>query len=72
MNRQLKSEPNVETRNRKLLNIVVAGFDFSSPLWELRVGEYRVFYDVDEARRSVLVRAVRSKDTGQKTEDIIQ
>jgi len=32
---------------------------------QLRVGEYRIFYDVDEAERQVVVRHVRRK--GQKT-----
>lgn len=32
---------------------------------QLRVGDYRVFYDVDEAERQVIVRHVRRK--GQKT-----
>jgi len=32
---------------------------------QLRVGEYRIFYDVDEAERQVIVRHVRRK--GQRT-----
>lgn len=34
-------------------------------VWQLRVGDFRVFYDVDEARREVVVRAIRRK--GRKT-----
>ena len=37
----------------------------------LRFGEYRVFYDVDEAGEIVFVRAVGRKDQGQTTEDVI-
>jgi len=33
-----------------------------SPGYRLRVGEFRVFYDVDEARRSVTVLRVLSKE----------
>lgn len=40
---QLAYQPNVETRNRKLMR--------PNPLapWELRIGELRVYYDVQEA-----------------------
>ena len=31
------------------------------PVWQLRVGHWRVFYDVDEDVKSVIVRAVRKK-----------
>jgi len=34
-------------------------------VWELRVGEYRVFYDVDSDRSVVIVQAVRRK--GRRT-----
>ena len=32
------------------------------PVWELRVGEYRVFYDVDEAESAVIIRAIKHSD----------
>jgi hypothetical protein len=35
------------------------------------VGDYRAFYDVDEDAATVYVRAVRRKEPGQTTEDII-
>jgi mRNA-degrading endonuclease RelE of RelBE toxin-antitoxin system len=41
------------------------------PVWELRVGEYRVFYDVDEASKLVMVRAVRHKPPHATTEEIL-
>jgi hypothetical protein len=49
---QLIYEPRLETRNRKVLD--------PNPLaaWELRIGRYRVFYDVDAVKRLVLVKAV--------------
>ena len=40
-------------------------------LWELRVGEYRVFYDVDEDQQAVYVWAVRRKGQDQTTEEVI-
>jgi mRNA-degrading endonuclease RelE of RelBE toxin-antitoxin system len=46
----------VETRNRKLLR--------ENPLadWELRVGRFRVFYEVDAGNRLVRVVAVGAKE----------
>ena len=41
------------------------------PIWELRVGAYRVFYDVDEDLNVVYVRAVREKPPDKRTEDIL-
>jgi len=41
------------------------------PIWELRVGEYRVFYDVSLTESIVYVRAVRNKPRETKTEDIL-
>ena len=44
-----------------------------APIRELRVGEYRVFYDVSPADESVVyVRSVRRKPRGTKTEDILK
>jgi mRNA-degrading endonuclease RelE of RelBE toxin-antitoxin system len=69
---QLQHQPAVPTRNRKKLGEVPADFEHVPPVWELRVGSYRVFYDVDETEQTVNVRAVRFKDQGQTTGDIIR
>ena len=37
----------------------------SQPVWQLRVGDFRVFYDADETTRVVWIRAIRRK--GRKT-----
>jgi mRNA-degrading endonuclease RelE of RelBE toxin-antitoxin system len=52
---QLTHQPREPTRNRKLLR--------ENPLasWELRVGDWRVFYNVDEAEELVIVVAVGFK-----------
>jgi len=52
---QLTQSPAEETRNRKLLR--------ENPLadWELRVGRFRVFYEVDAGRRIVRILAVGVK-----------
>ena len=52
---QLRHEPNVKTRNRFPMrpNLVAE--------WELRVGRYRVFYNVEEQERIVIVEAIGFK-----------
>jgi len=53
--RQLAYEPNVATRNRKEMRPNdVAG-------WGLRVGRFRVFYNIDEETYTVSVEAVGFK-----------
>ncbi len=68
---QLRDEPTVATRNRKCLLGVTPSFEHEPPVWELRVGDFRVFYDVDAEAQVVRVRAVRRKARGQTTEDIL-
>ena len=69
---QLKDEPTKETRNRKPLPNVEPGFEHVPPLWELRVGEFRVFFDVNEQEKKVYVRAVRKKTPKHTTEEVVQ
>jgi len=61
----LPGAPDVETRNVKKLAGVSPAFVHVPPVWELRVGEWRVYYDLDAQSRTVLIRAVRHK--GNKT-----
>ena len=68
---QLTNEPTVPTRHRKCLGSVSAGFEHVPPVWELRVGDFRVFYDVAESAQFVYIRAVRRKDPDQTTEEVI-
>jgi mRNA-degrading endonuclease RelE of RelBE toxin-antitoxin system len=68
---QLTHQPQVPTRNRKPLGQAAASFDYEPPLWELRVGALRVFYDVDEVGQRVLIRAVREKPAHAETEDVL-
>jgi mRNA-degrading endonuclease RelE of RelBE toxin-antitoxin system len=53
---QLLHQPTVSTRNRKLLR--------QNPLaaWELRVQDFRVLYNVDEAIVTVFIVAIAVKD----------
>ena len=52
---QLRHEPEVETRNRKKLrpNQVAE--------WELRIGKFRVFFDIDNKQKRVKIEAVGCK-----------
>jgi mRNA-degrading endonuclease RelE of RelBE toxin-antitoxin system len=68
---QLIHQPTVKTRNRKLIVAPRPSFECEPPLWELRVGSYRVFYDVDEAAQVVFIRAVREKPPHADTEDVL-
>ncbi len=68
---QLRDLPTSETRNRKQLRGLVPPFEAVPPIWELRVGDYRVFYDVDEIEYRVYVRAIRRKPPHKRTEEIL-
>ena len=68
---QLSYEPTRPTRNRKVLVGLVPPWDHVDPVWELRVGEYRVFYDVDRVRATVSIRAIRHKPPHKTTEEIL-
>ena len=68
---QLAHEPGIRTRNRKFLENLIPPWQTVAPIWELRVGEYRVFYDISPTEPVVYVRAVRRKRRGTKTEDIL-
>jgi mRNA-degrading endonuclease RelE of RelBE toxin-antitoxin system len=52
---QLRYEPTAETRNRKRMrpNSVAA--------WELRIGDFRVLYDVDEQVKIVEIQRIGEK-----------
>ena len=68
---QLTDQPARVTRRRKCLKDLTPAFEHVPPVWELRVGDFRVFYDVDEEAALVHVRAVRRKPPTQRTEEIV-
>src|ERR1700678_1771843 len=68
---QLADQPDVPTRRRKCLIDLAPSFEHELPVWELRVGEFRVFYDVAAEENTVHIRGVRRKQTEQRTEDIV-
>src|ERR1700737_2485805 len=67
---QLRNEPAKPTKNKKILAGLKAPWEHQEPMWELRIGEFRVFYDVDEDRELVTIRAVRHKPPHKTTEEI--
>ncbi|HEY3169900.1 MAG TPA: type II toxin-antitoxin system mRNA interferase toxin, RelE/StbE family [Thermoanaerobaculia bacterium] len=68
--KQLSYEPTVETRRRKRLEGLEPPWKHTPPVWQLRVSDWRVFYDVDDRVKTVIVRAVRKKRQKQ-TEEIL-
>ena len=52
---RLSEKPNVETKTRKPLLGLIPPSEAVLPVWQLRVGDYRVFYDVSEQERKVFV-----------------
>lgn len=59
--RCLLEQPQEPSRSRKQLTALVPPWEHGPPVWELRVDDYRVFYDVEARARLVVVRAVRRK-----------
>ncbi len=55
IDKQLVDEPHVETRNRKRLR------PNRTSEWEVRIGKYRVFYDVRQSDRIVEVKMIGEK-----------
>jgi len=68
---QLPHEPGRETRNRKILFGLLPPWEHVPPVWELRIGEYRIFYDIDEKAKLVMIRAIRHKPPHKTTEEIL-
>ncbi len=68
---KLSQEPTRLTKHIKQLRRLVPPFEAVPPIWQLRSGDYRVFYDVDEAEQRVFVRALRRKPPHRRTEDIL-
>jgi hypothetical protein len=69
--KQLQYEPNVETRHRKKIPGLIPPWEHVPPVWELRIDENRVFYDVDESEGTVKVRALRHKPPHKTTEEVL-
>ncbi len=69
--RHLGTDTTRLSRNRKILVGLVPPWTAEPPIWELRVGNYRVFYDVADEAKIVYIRAIRKKPVGRTTEEIL-
>jgi hypothetical protein len=49
---------------------LIPPFEAVAPVWQLSVGEHRIFYDVSADAEKVHVRAVRRKPAHRTTEEI--
>src|SRR5271170_2221705 len=67
----VSAQTNVSRNKKPLPKEITADFQFDPPLWELRVGEFRVFYDVNTQAGQVTIRAIRSKPPEQTTKDVL-
>jgi mRNA-degrading endonuclease RelE of RelBE toxin-antitoxin system len=67
----LAYEPAKQTRNKKILVGLVPPWEHAGPVWELRVGEFRVFYEVADDVSQVSVRAIRHKPPHKTIEEIL-
>ena len=66
----LEREPLLETRRKKELTGLEPEWEAVPPIWQLRVGDFRVFYDVEREQRRVTIRAIRRKGS-KTTEEIL-
>jgi mRNA-degrading endonuclease RelE of RelBE toxin-antitoxin system len=67
---ELVSAPTRRSRRKKILEGVIPPWDQAGPVWQLRIGSFRVFYDVFDDEKLVVVRAIRRKET-ETTEEIL-
>jgi len=68
---QLTHEPDVPTRRRKALLGLDPPWEHLEPVWELRIGDWRVYYDIDSEAVHVVIRAIREKPPHRTTEETI-
>lgn len=68
--RHLVHDAVVPSRKRKMLVGARPTWNQVGPVWQLRVGDFRVFYDVLDDKRLVIVRAVRKKEA-RTTKEIL-
>ncbi len=66
MQRELVRRPTLDEKPRKrLAPDPDSGIPATAAVWQLRVGDFRIFYDVDEKSRTVMVQRIARK--GRRT-----
>jgi mRNA-degrading endonuclease RelE of RelBE toxin-antitoxin system len=71
INAQLRHEPATDTKAKKVIVGLQPPWQHQPPVLQLRVGDFRVFYDVNLAESRVVIRAIRRKNPHQTTEAIL-
>ena len=67
----LTSQPDVETNNCKALHGLKVPWDQVGDTRELKVDEYRVFFEIETGTKNVVIKAIRPKPPHLTTEDIL-
>ena len=67
----LAERPGVAEGHKKILRGLKPPWTQTRPVWQLAVASCRVFYDVDEPAKEVIINAVRRKPHGKTTEEIL-
>jgi mRNA-degrading endonuclease RelE of RelBE toxin-antitoxin system len=70
VDRHQAASPTRGNPRKKMLRGIEPPWHACQPVWQLRIGDFPVFYDVNEERREVTVRAVRRKGS-QTTKEIL-
>ena len=65
--RQPRHQPADETRNRKSFGELTTSFEYRPPIWELRVGDYRVIYRIDEKQQLVAVSKIAHRSAAYES-----
>ena len=68
---KLSIDPNVETKDKKRLGQEKADFTYLPPLWELKAGQWRVFYEVSVEDERVFIHAIREKPAHMTTAEVL-
>lgn len=68
---QLAFQPTIPTRRRKVLANFIPPWEHRIPVWELRIGDFRVYYDVEDGTSRVIVRAIRRKPPHRTTSEFV-
>jgi len=71
METKLTNEPSLQTHDKKCLGNEPANFAYAPPLWQLRVDDFRVFYEVNVEDGVVSVLAVRRKPATKTTSEVL-
>jgi mRNA-degrading endonuclease RelE of RelBE toxin-antitoxin system len=69
--KKLSRGATTESANVKCLGFEPANFTYVLPLWELTIGAFRVFYEVDESENVVYIHAVRRKPPHKTTSQVL-